>query len=219
MNRSGGIVALLAVSALGGSAIGANLLNNAGFETPLGFDFSNPYNWNGFFGAPPGTTLQAFNDTGAAPRSGAQALVTTIRAGTHPNGYGSFTGHVQRVDGIVPGQPYQLAVWARSNPLINNGAEFRVEWQDAAGTEISRLNTEIQGLLTGNYTLFSSVDIAPAGAARAAIVLAVQSFINDGTPADTSVAWDDASFDIIPSPSALGLLGLGGLVAIRRRRV
>jgi hypothetical protein len=198
---------------------GPNLLNNAGFESPLGFDFSNPTNWNGFFGGSAGTFLQAFNDTGAAPNSGAQALVTTIREGSSANkGYDGFTGHVQIVFGITPGTLYELSVFARTNPSINNGAEYRIEWQNGAGTEITRKNVTIDTALSSRYQLFSFTDTAPEGAARAAIVLAVQSAQNNGSAADTSVAWDDASFSVIPAPGVAALFAAGTIFAGRRRR-
>lgn len=219
MNKNRLIVAVVGVLGCVASASASNLLNNAGFEDPLGFDFSNPSNWNGFFGGPAGTFLQAFNDTGAAPRSGANALVTTIRgvAGV-TDGFNAFTGHVQIVNGIVGGQMYELSVYARTNPLINNGAEFRIEWQDASGAELGRLNTVITGGLTSSYQRFAFTDTAPAGTARAAIVLAVESFTNNGTQSDTSVAWDDASFAVVPAPGALGLVGGLALAGLRRRR-
>lgn len=214
------VLASLACAAAAGSAMaGPNLLNNGGFESPLGFDFSDLSNWNGFFGGPAGTFLQAFNDTGAAPRSGSQALVTTIRGVPGiTDGFNAFTGHVQFVTGITGGATYELSVWARTNPSMNTGAEFRIEWQDAGGVEIGRRNVEIQGLLTPDYQRFAFSEAAPVGAARAAIVLAVQSFAHDGPIADTSVAWDDASFSVIPAPGAAALLGLGLLAAGRRRR-
>lgn len=204
----------------GAQANAQNLLNNPGFESDLGFDFSNPSNWNGFFGGPAGTFLEAFNFTGAAPLSGSKALVTTIRgvAGT-TDGNNAFTGHVQIVDGLTAGLPYELSVWARTNPAVLNGAEFRIEWQNAVGTEISRFNMPIQSLLTSSYQRFSITDTAPAGATRAAIVLAVQSFDPSSQPlADTSVAWDDAAFQVVPAPGVASLIGLTGLVSLRRRR-
>lgn len=210
---------LTAVPAVATAQIGPNLLNNAGFESPLGFDFSNPSNWNGFFGGPGGTFLQAFNDTGAAPRSGSAALVTTIRgqAGV-TTGFDAFTGHVQIVSGITAGATYELSVWARKNPAVLDGAEFRIEWKDASGTEITRRNEVIQNVLTSDYQRLAISDIAPAGAVSAAIVLAVQSFTNTGPLADTSVAWDDASFNTIPTPGTAALLGLAACTAMRRRR-
>lgn len=218
MSMARSLFVAVVFAAAGSSAYGTNLLNNAGFENPLGFDFSDPSNWNGFFGGPAGTFLEAFNTTGATPLSGSAALVTTIRgvAGV-TDGNNAFTGHVQIVNGITPGLPYELSVWARTNPSVNNGAEFRVEWQDGGGAEIARFNSVISPGLTSAYQQFSFMDVAPAGAVRAAIVLAVQSFTG-GTPADTSVAWDDASFRLIPSPGAVGLVCLGGLFAGRRRR-
>ncbi|MDX2115893.1 MAG: hypothetical protein SFZ24_09800 [Planctomycetota bacterium] len=206
------------VALVGAQASATNLLNNAGFEDALGFDFANPNNWNGFFGGPAGTFLQAFNDTGATPRSGDRALVTTIRGAEGiTTGNDAFTGHVQIVNGITAGASYELAVWARTNPLLLNGAEFRVEWQDAMGVEISRFNQPLQGLVTSDYQRFAFTDVAPAGASRAAIVIAVQSFIG-ASPADTSVAWDDASFQIIPAPGAAALLAVAGVTGLRRRR-
>lgn len=222
MNRfSIGVMATLvcASSTIASAGIGINLLNNAGFEDPLGFDFSNPNNWNGFFGAPAGTFLEAFNTTGAAPRSGSAALVTTIRGVDGvTDGFNSFTGHVQRVDTVTPGVSYELSVWARTNPSVNTGAEFRVEWLNASFGEVGRLNTVIAGSLSSAYQLFSVTSEAPAGAVYANIVLAVQSFDHIGPIADTSVAWDDATFRRVPAPSAAAVLGLGGLLAARRRR-
>jgi len=210
---------VLLATSFASAGLGPNLLNNAGFESPLGFDFSNPSNWNGFFGGPAGTFLQAFNDTGATPLSGAQALVTTIRGVDGvTTGFDAFTGHVQIVTGLTAGLEYELSVWARTNPILMDGAEFRVEWQDAAGVEISRFNSDISASLTPTYERFSIIQTAPAGTARAAIVIAVQSFTHSGPLADTSVAWDDASFNTIPGPSAAALLALGGLFAGRRRR-
>jgi hypothetical protein len=223
MNRTHAVVAPMVVALMAAAAsaqYGPNLLNNAGFESPLGFDFSNVTNWNGFFGAPGDTLLQAFNDTGAAARSGSNALVTTIRnvPGNNPGGFNAFTGHVQTVNGITAGLTYEFSVWARSNPSVNNGAEFRVEWYNAGNGEVGRLNVEIQSLLSSSYQEFSLLSAAPAGAVSARLVMAVQSFTNNGSPADTSVAWDDASFRTIPGPGAAALLGLGGLVIGRRRR-
>lgn len=214
------VVSLASIALAAGSAFASgNLLNNAGFESPLGFDFSDLTNWNGFFGGPAGTYLEAFNTTGAAPRSGAQALVTTVRglAGV-TEGFNAFTGHVQFVGGIVPGQAYEMSVWARTNPAINTGAEYRIEWQTAAGVEVGRHNVEIQNQLTSAYQLFSFTEVAPPGAARAAVVLAVQSYLNDGVFANTSVAWDDASLTTVPAPAGCAIVGLGLLASSRRRR-
>lgn len=210
---------ILALAAITSAASAQNLLNNAGFESDLGFDFSNVTNWNGFFGGSAGTFLEALNWTGATPNSGDKALVTTIRVGTSTNnGFDGFTGHVQTVFGITGGAQYQLSVFARANPSINNAAEYRMEWFDAGNNFISSTNQAIQGSLTSSYQQFSYSEIAPTNAAIAKVVFAVQSFTNNGSPADTSVAWDDASLTLIPAPSATAALALSGLLAARRRR-
>lgn len=217
------------VGLAGGVAPAQNLLNNGGFESPLGFDFSDTSNWNGFFGGPAGTYLEAFNDLGAPARSGSQALQLTINGvldEMDPNyngtdlttGFDAFVGHVQTVMGLSEGTEYEFSLWAMAIGDVTNGVEYRVEWQDAAGVEISRTNVEIQGGLTDSYQQFSFSEVAPTGTARAALVIAAQSFTNDGVVADTTVVIDDASFSVVPAPASAALLGLGGLVAARRRR-
>jgi len=171
-----------------------NMLNNAGFELALGFDFANQSNWNGFFGGPAGTFLEAFNNTGAIPFEGNQALVTTIRGSASTSGFNAFTGHVQVVPGVIQGTVYNFSVQARTNPTLNNGAEFRIEWRNAANAEVGRFNMPIESMLTGEYQQFIITDTAPESATKAAVVMAVQSFLNNGATADTSVAWDDARF-------------------------
>ncbi len=214
-------IAAFTLALVAGGASGQNLLNNAGFEDPLGFDFADVTNWNGFFGGPAGTFLQAFNDTGATPRSGNNALVLTIQgdASFPTTGFDAFTGHVQQIPGIAEGAEYDLSIWARANGNVNNGAELRIEWFDAADNNIgSTGNLFLQDLLTNDYQQFSIGGVAPAGTVRANAVIAVQSFLNDGNIADISIAVDDAAFVLVPAPASAALLGLGGLCAVRRRR-
>lgn len=211
-------IAILA--ACSGLASGQNLLNNAGFESPLGFDFSNLSNWNGFFGGPAGTFLEAFNNTGAPAFSGAQALELTIEgvAGV-TNGNEAFTGHVQFVDGIQGGAAYDLSVWARNNASNLDGVfEFRVEWRNAADMEISRQQIEISGDLTDAYQQFAFQATAPTDAVRALIVLGVATGADEGFVYNHSVLADDVNFSLVPTPATMALLGLGGLAATRRRR-
>lgn len=222
MKRNFLVVAPFALFLAAGAAqaqFGPNLLNNPSFEDALAYDFADFTRWNGFFGGPAGTTLVNNNTSGAAARTGAVALVTGIAAGQGSNGRDAFTGMLQRVTGLTSGLTYELSIWARTNPNLANGAEYRVEWQNSSGGEIARSNVTLQGLLTTSYARQSFTSTCPVGATQAIIVLAVQSFDGvAGVPADTSVAWDDASFRTIPSPAAAALLGMGGLLAARRRR-
>ena len=223
------LCAAVAAAGLAGSVQAQNLLNNGGFEDAVGFDFSDPSNWNAFFGGPAGTFLQAFNTVGAPAHSGNQALELTIQGvldeadphfdGNLTTGFDAFTGHVQTVTGLTAGTEYEFAIWAASlNGATSNGAEYRIEWQDAMGAEISRTNVEFQADLTSDYQRLSFTDVAPTGATQAALVIAVQSFTNDGVAANIDIAIDDASFTAVPTPATAALLGLGGLATARRRR-
>jgi hypothetical protein len=214
-------LAVIALALSAGTVSGQNLLNNPGFESDLGFDFSNLENWNGFFGGPAGTFLQAFNDTGTAPLSGAKALELTIQGDANfpTTGFDAFTGHVQTIPGLSAGTEYEFSVWARSDGNVDNAAEMRIEWFDAGGATIGDTgNLVYQDSLTTEYQQFSIGGIAPAGTVGGRAVLAVQSFTNNGIIADMSIALDDASLVAVPAPASAALLGLGGLAAIRRRR-
>lgn len=200
----------------------ANLLNNPGFEEPLGFDFSDPTNWNGFFGGPEGTVLEAFNDTGATAFDGERALELTIEAGTFEgqpvNGTNAFTGHVQNILIAADDDPCGAGMWGRSNGGGGTGdTEFRLEFRNG-DQEISRVQIEISDLLTDEYQLFEINTIVPKGTTNVNVVVAVSSF-NQDVPHDHSVLFDNAYFTIVPEPTAAALAAIAaGSLVMRRRR-
>ncbi|MEQ9454726.1 MAG: PEP-CTERM sorting domain-containing protein [Phycisphaeraceae bacterium] len=207
------------------SVASANMLNNPGFEDPLGFDFSVATNWNGFFGGPPGVTLAAFNDVlpASEANSGNQALFLRITGNTdNPTvpttpGFDSFTGHVQQIPGISAGVEYVASIFAKEIVNSGNAVEFRIEWFDAGDGPLGSNQILLQDDLTSEYQQFEVSAVAPPTATRANVVLAVQSFVNDGVFANIQIAADDASFGIVPEPASAALLALGGLAAFRRR--
>ena len=204
---------------LANSASAMNLLNNSSFEDDLGFDFSNVTNWNGFFGGPPGTFLEAFNDTGAPANSGSKALELTLDGDANfpTTGSNAFVGQFQQVPGISPGD-YDLSAFLRNNgSSLTGNVEFRVEWYDAGDAQISADQVNLETLLTDEYQEFDRVVTAPAGTVRANIVFAVASF-NQDVLHSNSVLVDDVSFSVVPEPGSLALLGLGACVMLRRRR-
>jgi hypothetical protein len=206
-------VALLSLVVVAGMCSSASAdIGNGGFETGITYDVAPaPGNWLAFFG-PAGT--QNVSVTNLASHSGAQHLITSLSGA--PN---SFNGVVQPMDGIVTGNSYTLSFWARAGGPVLNGAEYRIEWLNAAGGFVGGqfdLNTPIQSILTSEYQQFSLTATAPAEAVRANVVFAVQTFLDNGRGFDTTVYWDDVS--LVPAPGAAALLGLGGLTLMGRRR-
>jgi hypothetical protein len=205
-------VAVLSLMVVAGMCSSASAdIGNGGFETGITYDVAPaPGNWLAFFG-PAGT--QNVSVTNLAPHSGAQHLITSLSGAAN-----SFNGVVQPMD-IVAGNSYTLNFWARAGGPVLNGAEYRIEWLNAAGGFVGGqfdLNQAIQSQLTSEYQQFTLTATAPAEAVRANVVFAIQTFLTDGVNNDTTVYWDDVS--LVPAPGAAALLGLGGLTLIGRRR-
>jgi len=218
MKKYVSVLSAIAIAALFmGPTVEANeLLLNGGFESALEAPDQIPVgNFSPFSGGPAQPAISTI-----APNSGASHLEATFNS--QPN---SFSGIQQRVLGIVGGEEYEFSLSARTdgNPfdLI---AEFRIEWQDAAGVEVGRTgNGDFTGLNGASYTEFihnESPLIAPTGATQGIAVFALQSF-NGGTGNGT-IFVDDISFSsvkTIPEPASTGLIALAmGAMAVRRRR-
>lgn len=212
------LMAAVAMISYGSNSAAANLLSNASFEAPLEYGDANIPNWFAFFGA--GSTGTFSTSDGAytgtvMPSDGSHHLSIT-NDGTASG----FSGVLQRVP-AVPGLDYTFSFEAKSNsgPSFPLGAEYRIEWIDAADAVIgSTPNIPIAALLTESYQSFDITGTAPAGTNRAVPVIAVETFSASGTPADLFV--DNSSFvATIPEPASFALFGLGiaGLASRRRK--
>ena len=180
----------------------AQTVGNPGFESAITYDVApNPGNWLAFFG--PVGTQSVLIDT-ANPHSGSQDLITTLSGAA--NGY---NGVQQPILGIEPGVEYTMSVWAKSVGNVFNGVQFRIEWTDGNGAIIGnqfgqQVTLATPGgptVLTSTYQQFSITATAPMGTARCNLVLAIETFDNDGTNFDTNVVWDDVSFVVVPLPT------------------
>jgi hypothetical protein len=205
------MVALAAAGAIAflSNQASAQVLGNPGFEDPIVFMGSAEGNWFGFNG---GGGAAAANSN-IMPHSGAQHLLLDI-----PGSNNNFAGAFQDVVGVVPGQLATFGVWHKSVGTFDAGAELRIEWRNPANTaEVSRTPNFVP-TLTSDYTQFSMQGVVPPGAGIARVVYAIQTFGPEPTNVGTAYV-DDATFSVVPEPTTLALVSLGGIaLAILRRR-
>lgn len=186
---------------------------NLGFELlPIGGTGIDPLtaqNVFGFNGA--GTT--GFGTSSANPFAGANHAEIVISS--TPN---TFAG-LQHAFTANAGDVFNFSFYGVDGPgLFDVGIEYRLEYFDAAGGEISR--DQLTATTFGSsYSLFSVGGTAPTGTDSVRAVIALQSF-QGGTTGTAQI--DNFSVigpEVVPEPTSLGLLGLAafGLVARRRR--
>lgn len=200
----------LCLALISAKSSSAQSLGNPGFEDPIVSMGSAVGNWFSFNGGG-GTASQLAN---IQPHSGAQHLYLTI-----PGSNNNFAGAFQDVPGVVPGQIATFGVWHKADGLFDIGAEVRIEWRNPANTaEVTRTPNFVP-TLTSDYVQYSISAEVPAGAGVARVVYAIQSFGAGGT--DTGTAFvDDATFSVVPEPTALASFASAviALLSFRRRK-
>jgi hypothetical protein len=138
-------------------------------------------------------------------------------------------GMYQDVFDVVVGQEYEYSVSAISkatDKLKGWDLVVKAEWTAASWATIE--STDIgyffgaksesdPGDGTETWKLISGTDIAPVGAAHGKIYFQL---VHTGSWDYTggSVCFDNASVVLVPEPATMALLGIGGLLFIRRRK-
>jgi MYXO-CTERM domain-containing protein len=205
------LAALAAVALAGSQAAAQNLLTNPGFEDAATFTADGPPfvgSWEAFNGG--GGTFSVRD--GVSPRNGGFDAHLSIN-----NIDNSFAGLFQDVP-VAAGQKVTYSGWNKGAPTpFGPGAEYRIEWRSTVpDTEVSR-TSNLDPIVTADYTKFSRTETVPAGVNIARVVYAIQTF--GGSTNLGEVFLDDFSVTKTPEPTtvALGLAG-AALLAIRRRR-
>ena len=182
----------------------ANLISDPSFEDATLFvdDGNGVDKWNPFAGG--GTS--ALDTT--MPRTGDSAVKLNL------DGAGGFAGFFQDVP-VMGGDMLEWNVYAlETTDQAGAGVEVRIEWFDDMGAGLGNTGNVVPSL-SSSYELVEITGIAPADAAVGRVVFAIQTFTAD---APQMVFVDDAFAQVVPEPSSLVLLGLGGLALVRRRR-
>ena len=208
------VVATIAAIAMATSQLqAANQLTDPSIEDPLTFD-GPPFVgfWEGFAGS---ANASSINDT-TMPRTGPGHATIAILGDDN-----SFAGIFQDLP-ISDGQPVSASIYHKTpdTGVLGVAPEFRIEFRDAGGNELSRV--ENNGVVpTDSYTIVDVAGAAPAGSAFARMVYAVQTFVNEpdgGASNSGTVFVDDAFMMVVPEPTSVALLGLGGLALVAWRR-
>ena len=200
--------ALAALVCGASSAFAQNLLTNPGFEDGLNgwFAFGNAF-------------AEASNPPEIVPFEG--------------NGiakmFGNFSGGFD-VTGIfqefpaAPGQTWEMDAYSRhysGDAMIGNGLPdsnwvvMKIVFKDAGDAEIGAAESTI---LDGTYATDTWFDNAPVSGIAPAGTVQVEAFILYLQPFNDGGAAHIDNVSLIPAPASVALLGLGGLVATRRRR-
>jgi PEP-CTERM motif len=142
-----------------------------------------------------------------------------------PNG--PATGRLYQDLPGTPGQIYQFSMWAGAEPNFLGGAEMSMEFLDGTNTLISGFghNLIVGGLLTPNgqpfnYKQFVRTAAAPPGTVTVRVSASMINATANPLGGGQAFVVDDFVLTAIPEPStiSLGLAGLLGFAALKRRR-
>ena len=218
LSRSNSLISTACLTALLGFTAGqaeANLLTNAGFEDAgltAGDTFGAP-NWTAFGGGTYTVHTSMLGAVGA--HSGDHAFKQ----------FGATSGIFQQV-AVNAGDEVNAGAFLLnySGDPMGGGqvAAVNIEWIQADGSSHSAITPFISnGETTAAsaqdvWTLQTVTGVAPDDAAFARLTLITGNFLEGGTGG--APFYDDAFLEVVPEPSSLALIALGGLAMLQRRR-
>jgi hypothetical protein len=176
---------------------------------------SDPAAWNGYadFGAssaPLRATVYLFedyNNNGSNPAQPVTSMLSLYGDGAGP---GSFTDYMQL--GVVPFWPGGSATYGYRTPagMVDTGVSRKAGW--------TKLSIEVDSVALGGQVRFFIDDVLEGSASRAGVDLRWVRLGNNSKSYE-NFWYDDVT--VVPEPSSMTLLGLGGfaLAALGRRRL
>lgn len=218
MKSSAYLVAMAALSGVATVASAQNILQNSGFEAGSGADAAD---WMEIVGGGAGVSVRS----NLSPYSGAYSAYLAFDHINNPAAGGAyFIEQVLPAGSVDPLLSYDLSFYAKTDTTNFTGMDtfFQILWLDQDGSHGGGVQgeqlTSLIGLgINDSYQQFSINGLAvPSGADS----LLIRFQISAGAIGDIANALyvDDATLTQIPAPASAALLGLGGLVAARRRR-
>lgn len=203
------LMLVVAMMALAGVA-SANLLVNPGFEVGPGGG-GTPDDW------------WKYNETGQeswAAQTGTNGMAFWSWSNDTWGGFGQDV-----VQAFGSSDVLSFSIWGLAEVNFESSIDetwILLEfWQDGNTTWTRQDRLDVYGILTGNagvwnqVTLITTVNLANVTMIKP--IIGGGGFTNNNV-GNQAVFWDNANFYVIPEPTAVVLLGLGGLLACMLRR-
>lgn len=207
---------LLASATTAFAGIGSDIATNGGFENGDGADSAG---WEEFGGISERTTNNPFSGDYSHFISAVGSNAAGASSGISQNT--QFVG----LDSLAPGSSLQLSFDALTNFGPGGVGFFALRILNADGAIVADTGLQNFGNGSGQFTNYSSAALivpdfgaAPSDFFAAFIEIVTVSGAFDGSFASANIDNVVLTGTVVPTPGAIAVLGLGGLVATRRRR-